>query len=62
MNFVISFSPANYAFSQVKEKRKKEKRRKKKRTVGRHLCLMLPAGLIYPVFQKEKRKEKGTVS
>ena len=33
-----------------KRKRKTEKRRKKKRTVERHLCLILPVGLILPVF------------
>ena len=31
-------------------------------TVERHLYVILPVGLILPVFQKEKRKEKGTVS
>ena len=46
MNFVTCFSLATEAFSQVKEKRKKEKRIKKKMTVERHLCLILPAGLI----------------
>ena len=30
-----------------KRKRKKEKRRKKKGTVERHLCLILPSGLIF---------------
>ena len=30
--------------------KKKGKRRKKKRTVKRHLCLILPVGLIFPVF------------
>ena len=33
-----------------KRKRKKEKKRKKKRTIERHLCLILPFGLILPVF------------
>ena len=32
------------------KRKKKEKRRKKKRTVERHLCLILPVGLILPVF------------
>ena len=49
-------------FFQVKEKERKKKGRKKKRTVERHLCLILPVGLTLPVFLKEKRKEKGTVS
>ena len=36
--------------SKRKKKERKKKRRKKKRTGERHLCLMLPVGLILPVF------------
>ena len=36
--------------SKKKEKERKKKRRKEKKTGERHLCLMLPVGLIMPVF------------